>query len=157
MYKGIQIYTASENDSEALLEWRNDPLTREFSINTSLIKDSEHLRWLKQILENPLSIIYIGSLEGEKIGVCRFDCDPQISIAQISIILNPRFRGRHLSKLFLDASISEFYKKHCIPLIAKVKVVNMASSKCFTASGFDLIKEENGIAEYLFEKKAFNE
>ena len=157
MHKSIQIITACENDSDVLFRWRNDPSTRAYSINTAVTEYADHIAWLKEKLKDPLSIIYIGYLEGEKIGVCRFDCDEQLSRAQISITLDPIFRGNHLSKPFLEASILEFQKMRAIPLIARVKVVNKVSNKCFTASGFNLIKVESGIAEYLHGKRAFNE
>lgn len=157
MNKSIQIITACENDSDILFRWRNDPVTRAYSLNTSLTDYADHTAWFKKKLQDPLSIIYIGYLEGEKIGVCRFDCDLQFSRAQISITLDPIFRGNQLSKPFLAASILEFQKIRVIPLIARVKVINTVSNKCFVGSGFNLIKVECGVAEYLHEKRTFNE
>lgn len=46
----LQLRLATLDDAGVLLEWRNNPATREASHNTALISEVEHIQWLTRIL-----------------------------------------------------------------------------------------------------------
>jgi len=132
----MKIRKAIIHDCEDLLNWRNDPLTRSMSIEGSEILIEDHNKWFKDSLKSQSRIIYIGELNGEKIGVCRFDIFNNKSYSEISINLNPDFRGQGISFKLLDNAIKEFKSSYSLDIHAKIKRANKASLKIFKKSGF---------------------
>ncbi|MDA9011031.1 GNAT family N-acetyltransferase [Gammaproteobacteria bacterium] len=123
-------------DCEDLFNWRNDPLTRSMSIENSEILIEDHKRWFKDSLKSLSRIIYIGELNGKKIGVCRFDISDNKKHSEISINLNPGCRGQGVSFELLDTAIKKFKSSYSLDIHAKIKRANKASLKIFKKSGF---------------------
>ena len=71
---------------------------------------------------------------------------------EISINLNPKYRGLNLSHKLLLEVINKFSEKNITKLKAKVKSINTASIKCFIKSGFHLKKEEFEYQYYEYKK-----
>jgi RimJ/RimL family protein N-acetyltransferase len=138
----IQIDPATAKDSEDLWRWRNDPQTRLMSLNGEEISFDSHTQWFNNALRNPLIYMFLGSLsqETEKIGVCRFNFQPDGTTAEISINLNPKMRGKKLSTVFLKAAIQYLknIRKRPFSILATVKKSNVVSQKCFERCGFSV-------------------
>jgi len=132
----MKIRKAIIHDCDDLFNWRNDPLTRSMSIESSEILIEDHKKWFEDSLKSLSRIIYIGELNGKKIGVCRFDIFDNKSYSEISINLNPDFRGHGISFKLLDNAIKEFKSSYPIDIHAKIKRANKASLKIFKKSGF---------------------
>lgn len=62
---------------KALLEWRNNPVTREASHNAALISEDEHIQWLKNILSNDKRKLYVAEMDGIAVGTVRVDSESQ--------------------------------------------------------------------------------
>ena len=65
-------------------------------------------------------------------------------IFEISVNLNPKFRGKKLSTFLIDLSIAHFNKlwgEEVQGIVAEIKPSNIGSRKCFTRAGFKLLKE----------------
>ena len=84
---GIEMRTASQDDSEKLFEWRNHPSIRAVSRNSGIITWDDHQRWFASVLAAPDRVLLIGQREGLLVGVVRFDI--QGDEAEISIYLVP--------------------------------------------------------------------
>lgn len=135
----IHIRIVSLADSTCIWNWRNDATTRLYSFNSQFISWQTHRQWYAKALRDPDRIIYVGlSDTGGKIGMCRFDLAPDHRVAEISINLNPAFRGRRLSSPMVAASIRQFRTVSNAALIATIKNDNLASLRCFARSGFEL-------------------
>lgn len=124
------------DDALILLEWKNDPTMRKFSIQThEEIKLEDHLKWL----EKHLSEIYIICSHRDTYGDIRFEGD------EIAIKLDPKFRGMGIGKRAL--TLATMRRKH---LIAKIVNGNIASMNLFISCGFKFKAYEEGyyVLEY---------
>ena len=105
----ITIRKAKMSDSKAIWKWRNDPLTRSMFISKDYIEYKDHLKWFKSKLKNKNSFIFIGQAFGKSVGMVRIDTTK--NIGEISININPKFRGISLSETLLSDAIKAFHKK----------------------------------------------
>lgn len=145
------IVRATIGDSKDVWLWRNDALTRQMSEKKHIIAWDEHSAWYENSLLHPWRYMFIGIVNNSgKIGICRFDIDAEKSIAEVSINLNPEFRGQNLSSKFLAKAIQEFFKNHNIDLVAKIKKTNTLSIKCFTKFGFVFDWEDKNCKYYKY-------
>ena len=55
----MYIRLASTKDSDDILRWRNDPITRKMSIDSSKISQTTHNNWYKKSLKSKNCSIYI--------------------------------------------------------------------------------------------------
>ena len=131
----ITLKKAKISDSKTIWKWRNDPLTRSMFINKDFIEYKDHLKWFKSKLKNKNSFIFIGQAFEKNVGMVRIDVSK--NIGEISININPRFRGISLSETLLTDSIQAFRKKkpNC-ELVADIDKKNTASIKIFSSIGF---------------------
>ncbi len=88
----VDVRLAREEDSAALLAWRNAPQVRAVSHNTECITEDAHVKWLSSVLANPRRRLLIGSRDGQPVGVVRFDLEADA--AEVSIYLAPDANGR---------------------------------------------------------------
>jgi L-amino acid N-acyltransferase YncA len=147
--QNLTLSPATEGDSKDIWEWRNDEQTRLMSITTEPVSWESHQAWFERSLQNPNRLLFVASNEeNKKNGMCRFDIDTEKEKAEVSINLNPQFRGKNLSQKLLAASVESFAKRHKIPLTATIKKTNEASIKCFTRCGFVLEKQDGDYNYY---------
>ena len=120
-------------DKAELLEWRNHPETRTMFIDQDLVQQDAHDHWFQKIMTSESHILFIGQRERNKIGVVRFDVNSEENTAEVSVNVNPTYRGQRLSKHLLGAAILEFLNKRSATLIAHVKKihVNMVQTAAF--------------------------
>lgn len=142
------IRNADIDDIIDIYKWRNDPLTLNMSVNSSIISLIDHKKWFKNSLTNPNRKLYIGIIQKKKIGVTRFEFDEYKDVANVSINLNPSMRGKKNSSALLSGSIAIYLKKKKITLTATVKNENLASLKIFKQCGF-LKNSEDHNFKYL--------
>ena len=122
IYQNMTILRATKNDSKDIWSWRNDELTKKMSITTDNVQWDTHSAWYEASLINPNRYLYIGSINNEKIGMCRVDIDIENNIAEVSINVNPLHRGKKLSSHLLSKGIAAFFEQHHeIHLIAIIK------------------------------------
>lgn len=141
---------ALPSDSRDIWNWRNDPETREMSVNSDAVAWESHEAWYARALENPAMRIYVGELSGEgKVGMCRFDLRKESGFADVSINLNPEMRGRKLSQPLLAGTIHDFLKEEPLELRAVVKLRNEASNKLFLRCGFEEASRDATFRHYV--------
>ena len=149
----LQCRLISLVDSKEVLDWRNDPATREMSMNTSVISWNDHSEWFSKMLDSPTRIGFIGELGGEKIGVVFMHIHK--SKAKVSINLNPAHRGKKLAGLLLRKSMIEVQKLNLKidQFIAEIKNANTRSAKIFVQNGFVLNVVAGGFSVYSYKQK----
>lgn len=64
---------ASLDDSDNLLNWRNDPAIRDVSLSAGEIDRASHDAWLQRTLADPQRILLVAEFDGKPVGVVRFD------------------------------------------------------------------------------------
>ena len=152
--KNIKIRNAINKDIKDIFLWRNDKNTRKNSFNKNFIEFEEHKKWYLESLRDKKKIIYIGLNKEKKIGMTRFDYI-QNNTFEVSINLNPKFRGVGFGKILLYNSLKKiFYKKNNLKIVSKVLIKNFKSKKLFKKIGFKVKrKNKNFIVYDLIEKR----
>ncbi len=137
MSKKITLRPADINDSEDIFRWRNDPITRANSFNSSMIQWHEHEQWLGKALAQSDRLLLIGIDESRKIGIVRFDLK-QPGEAEININLAPECRGRGYGTALIQEASEHLFQHHpAVRVIyAKVKPDNPASLRAFEKAGY---------------------
>lgn len=109
---------ATLDDAHLLLDWRNDPLTREMSINSDPISWETHIAWLSRRLGSADPHLYVAEIDGRPVGTFRIDAD------EISYTIAPEFRGRGLASKMLVMARESFGQKR-----ARIRKDNPASAR----------------------------
>jgi RimJ/RimL family protein N-acetyltransferase len=144
----ISVRSAHSGDEYDLWVWRNDPVTRQMSRETTEVPREVNQKWFSDSLADPGRFIYLVEDDRGKLGMVRFD-EFAAGDFQISINLNPDWRGRGLCRPVLGSAIDHFTSgRGSLLLRADVKDDNTASKKCFLANGFVLKRSEGGFQFY---------
>jgi RimJ/RimL family protein N-acetyltransferase len=148
----MQIVEVTELFIKDIFEWRNDKISRAMSSSSEKIKFESHLYWFKNIMNDKNQFVYIGIEEEKRIGICRFNLDQKNKIAEVSINLNPKMRGKNYGFQLLRLSREKFFEKQKIDLIAKIKETNEPSKKLFSKAGFFIHDKEENFLYYKYLK-----
>lgn len=148
------VRNANIHDCKIVYEWRNDKVTREMFFDNKFVSYEKHIEWYSNTLSDPFKFMYIGELEGDQIGVCRFD--QRNKKFKISININPKKRGMGLGKIFLNKAIDYFFIENDGDLIAEVKINNIASNKLFKSVGFERFQGDKNRIMYMFKQNSLS-
>ncbi len=121
---------ATNADLERLLEWRNDPLTRQNSKNSEPVSRKTHEAWLRFSLENQDRRLFIAEVSGKPVGTVRLD--RSADEWELSWTVAPATRGKGLGK----EMVKEATKLVSGGMIAQVKEGNVASLRIAEYAGF---------------------
>jgi RimJ/RimL family protein N-acetyltransferase len=149
----LRLRRASATDTRLLFEWRNDPETRQASLNQAEISWATHVAWLDQKLRDPDCRIWMLERDGDAVGQVRYERDGPI--ARISLSIAAAFRGRGLGAELLKRSVP----LACLELgpsllVGVVLPANTASQHVFERAGFSSARHpsERGTAEIHYER-----
>lgn len=156
--KGISVRQALSDDAENVWRWRNDGVSTEFYLSQKKTKFIDHLVWFESALASPerdLLIVEIGRASAAHV---RFDrCLENKGAAEVSIYLNPDFRGRGLGAPILIAACNFAFAKGLSLILAKVHIENTASLKIFTRAGFKQLSINGSFKALEMAKSTFPE
>jgi len=143
----VKVREAVLDDIEDLYIWRNHEAIRPMLHNTESFEWEEHSKWYSEALQNPDRCSLICYLEGSGIKIGSVSFDIQAETALISIIINPKMRGKKLSTTCLLEAIRIFRSRYSMVKVlnAEIKDNNDASKKIFSNVGFQLKRIEDGI------------
>ena len=137
----ITLRFAERKDSLDILAWRNDPVTVRFS-PTGTVKLEDHLKWFEDKLSSLNTNIFIALQEQNKIGMIRFDREGRS--AEVSINLNPDYRGKGYGKKCLEQAVYLYFTNFPVyELTARIMPENAASINIFTKIGFKQNERES--------------
>lgn len=137
----MRLRPADEDDCLDVWRWRNDPQTRAMSRTPDEVELAAHTAWFRGALRNPQMTLLIGETDAGKIGMVRFDRGAE---TEVSINLNPDFRGQGLSHALLGAALATTGGA----LVAEIKDENLASRRLFERAGFRRIATRAGLGRY---------
>jgi UDP-2,4-diacetamido-2,4,6-trideoxy-beta-L-altropyranose hydrolase len=135
-YAGIRVRRARAEDGEALLAWRNQPEIRSASRDTAQIDRADHDRWLAGVLAGGERRLLIGELDGEPIGVVRFDGDGNTAEVSIYRIPSPATAGAGPSLLRAAEAWLREHHPDIRLLRAEVLRDNQPSHQLFLDAGY---------------------
>jgi RimJ/RimL family protein N-acetyltransferase len=148
--------TATLNDADILLTWRNHPSTRKYSRQPEQISSDVHIEWLTTRLKKVQSEPFYLFLENSKvIGMSRLDAvSGSVHQFEISILVNPELHGKGMGTKILSWTCDSFFDlqpHHTI--VAYVHRYNHISQKLFIGAGFELLTSPG---EFLHYEKSLN-
>lgn len=128
------IRPAEFSDWKLLLDWRNDPQTRQNSISSAEIVEENHKQWLQLTLESKLRKIFIYELD-RPVGTLRLDTiDTETNV--LSWTVAPDARGKGVGSDMLKA----FVEQHPGEYFAEILPENKASLSMASKVGFKIIQ-----------------
>ena len=151
----IALRRANAGDARDVFEWRNDPRTREASLSRAEIVWDDHEAWFIRAIADPGRRLYIAEAVGDSgppadgaIGMVRFDRRGG-EAAEVSINLNPSWRGRGVSVEVLESAIAELSSSGMSPeLHATIRAGNTASVRLFLRAGFVEVSREADVVMF---------
>jgi len=136
---GVQARGAVGGDVSLVYDWRNAPEVRGVSRTGAEIPWEHHRRWFDGVLADPRRELVIVELDGAPAAVVRFDFEPDMEEAEVSVVVGPRFRGRGLAATLLSSAIGLVRGERDRPrLVAEIRRGNEASRSLFSRVGFVL-------------------
>ena len=133
-------------DRDDILQWRNDPVSREQSFQSNLISESNHRNWFNQMMVDKKQNAYIGIIASDKtkIGFAHLKNDTA-GICTVSVNLNPVQRGKGLGSKLLQKVIEDHSSFNDVVYLALIKSTNLASIRCFEKAGFASYENKSGV------------
>src|SRR4051794_4536880 len=138
----LRLRPATLSDARFLFRLRNDPVTRASSFRTGELRFAEHLAWLTARLADRerrvrlwIALLVRPGRAAIAIGQVRFDCEPHVGRAEISIALAARFRGRGFGTPLLRHALSRA-PAAAERVLARVRVENEMSQRAFLKADF---------------------
>lgn len=143
---------AEESDAGLLLEWSNDPVTRQNSFSQDKITWENHIRWFKKKLEDKACLFYIAEDEaGNRFGTIRVDFDEDFKTGTISYSVAPGHRKKGVGTKLIGLCENALKDENIsCTLAGAVKADNISSIRCFQKNDFSLAKETK--EELVFQK-----
>lgn len=128
------IRPAEFSDWKLLLDWRNDPQTRQNSISSAEILEENHKQWLQLTLESSLRKIFIYELDAP-VGTLRLDIiDKDTNV--LSWTVAPDARGKGIGSDMLKKFVEQYPGEY----FAEILPENRASLSMASKAGFKIIE-----------------
>lgn len=142
--EGLELRLARSSDSDVILGWANDPVTRRNAFNPRPISVREHQAWYERRLSSPDVVFLLAETRsGIPVGQVRFERQPDQSW-EVSYLVAPLFRGRHIARPMLDLAIRRLRADPARQLVSGyVKPANRASIRVFEGLGFQASAQQD--------------
>ena len=139
----MKLRKATFNDWKILLDWRNDPITRENSFEQDEVSEQTHKLWFNDSLLNPHREIYILEDNNVPVGSIRSDNINDRYLLSWNIAPDQRGKGygTKILEIYLQDKKGEF--------LAEIKPENKASIKMAQKNGFKQLNEIKYIKQLL--------
>lgn len=133
----VHVRPATEADAEALLRWRNDPVTRAASRNTGELGVERHRAWLMATVDDPVRHLLVATDDAGDVGTVRWDRVGE-GEWEVSLTVAPQRRGQSLAGQLLrsgeDWLADQEPATHT--MLATVHADNVPSLALFDSSGY---------------------
>ena len=141
MVDDLTVRGAVPEDCRIIWEWWNDPVTREMMKANDIVPWEDHRAWYGKMIEDRDRVPYVGLVNSQPAGVFRYDLQA-IGVYDVSINLNPAFRGKGYATRLLVKSIEYLRgEREVARIFAMLKKVNIPSMKTFAGAGFVYLDE----------------
>jgi len=135
----VQLKPVQKNDSDFLLQIRNDPTSYSQFKNATPVSPHEHKQWFQSQLQKSDPMIHVAWLGENRIGSVRMDSNNIISVN-----LHADYRGKGHGTTVLRLAVDHFFQVNKAPfIIAHIKKNNTASIQAFQKAGFVFESEED--------------
>lgn len=132
----LSLRHARESDSRLLLDWRNDPGSREASGNRAGVTTKEHAAWFEAVLADPDRHLLIAEAGGAAVGQVRLERRRGYRY-ELSVSVDREHRGQGLgATLIAGACEWAWLATDAAAVDARVREENQASLRAFAGAGF---------------------
>lgn len=133
----LTLRRAAKSDCDNILDWRNHPDSRRFSLNPAPIDLEAHQGWFKNALKDPSKLLLIAESDSAAIGVLRYDIDGET--ARVSVYLVPGASGKGWGGRILALGEDQLRRAapHVRVLEAEIRADNIPSVRVFAAAGYE--------------------
>jgi UDP-2,4-diacetamido-2,4,6-trideoxy-beta-L-altropyranose hydrolase len=132
----LRMRLATQADSSRRFEWRNHESVRAVSRSTAPIDRASHESWLAHVLADPERILLIGELDGQAVGVVRFDVRQERAEVSIYKVPGNTATGTGADLLLAAESWLRRERPAVRELIAEVLGENQQSHRLFAGAGY---------------------
>lgn len=141
-HSALVLRSASLDDAQLLLDWRNDAATRHASHTTDAVDIDTHVAWLSRSLDDPARHLYIAEQDGRAVGTVRADL--RDGVHELSWTVAPEARGQGIAKRM----VAELTRRLDEPIRAEIKPGHLASIRVAEHVGMTLDREVDGVLHY---------
>jgi len=139
----LRLRRARIADAGLLFDWRNEPLTREMSFDSSPIVWQTHFEWFQAKLSDRNSDMVIGEVEGLPAGQARLDFRNDEAVLSFSV--DPDLRGLGFGRALVERALLFGRSRAARRFIARVKPENAASRNIFQQLGWRETMVDGGL------------
>lgn len=137
----LLLRAARASDAAFVLECRNDPDAVRHSMTGSAVAAGDHLSWFERRLAHPESPLWVGEVDGVRVGNVRLDVDGPVG--EVGIAVHPSARGAGHGRALLAAMLAESARAGLVrEVVARVHRDNTASLRLFRGAGFGHEEQE---------------
>jgi UDP-2,4-diacetamido-2,4,6-trideoxy-beta-L-altropyranose hydrolase len=131
----LALRRATTGDARLAWSWRNDPVTRRFSLDSAPVPWETHERWWAKAAASPSRVLLVVSCAGSEVGVLRFDLAGEEAV--VSIYLDPALNGLGLGSVVLREGTAWVRANLPVKVIrAVILPENGPSIRSFKAAGY---------------------
>ncbi len=152
----VKIEKADKFDIGFLFDLRNQPDVYKYFKSPRKVEYNDHIKWINPLINNQRQDIYLWVIlyDDNKVGQVRFDLLEEIEkVAEISISVLSRYRGKGIASYALKQGIERIKKKGIEKLIAEIHIKNLSSLNLFQNFGFIETKQEGEFKIFDYELK----
>ena len=136
---------ADSRDSKLLFDLRNDPITREQSLQSYEVKWEDHESWFTSSLVNSNRQIYIATAGEKIVGMARADRHCHTPQIELSWAVLPNERGKGYGKSIVQSAAALYLNQK---VTARIKTSNLGSIAIAEAVGYQLVSEVDGVGQW---------
>lgn len=132
----MSVREAVNGDSEEIFEWRNSATIRDVSLNSAPIEWTTHSAWFDSVIADPDRLLLVGEMDGQSIGVVRFDITGDEANISIYLVPGQSSRGYGTELLLVAEKWLANARSDVQILRAEVLDANGKSHKLFDGAGY---------------------
>lgn len=146
MKKFFHLRGITKNDSEVLLDWRNDSVTRKSFHSSNMVEVSEHKEYLEDTITRSDRSQFIMEFNGIPVATIREDRIEEGEF-ELSYTVSPNHRGKKIGRIMMELYLID----RSGTFLCEVKEENISSIRMIEKCGFRFFKKENGVCSYKLE------
>ena len=106
MRKSFNLREVTKSDCKVLLEWRNDKITRQYSLNSDLVSVIEHKEYIQNTITSPNRTLFILEYNEIPVGAIREDRLEKDEL-ELSYTISPMYRGKKIGQIMMSLYLIE--------------------------------------------------
>ncbi len=154
-FGAIEVRPARSDDGQDVWRWRNDPAALAFYLTPEPTPFVDHMIWFEKALVSELRDLLIVEVDGIPAAHVRLDkVVGKPNEVEVSICMNPDFRGQGLGSIVLWAALDSLHANSFKCVLARVHCNNRPSVNIFTRMGFKEIGQDGPFLKFELLKRS---